>query len=155
MNKKTDLQKLSNNLQSVFGSKNWHTLWQTHKLVESWPKLVGSSVATKSFPAYIKNNVLWIYVHDSLWMQHLQTQKAQLLDKINTFSDTWVIEDIRWLLQPDVKINNKKTRETNRVKKISPEEQKSFEKTASAVPNKECREALCRLWQTYYSNMDL
>jgi hypothetical protein len=151
--KKTDLQKLSSHLQSVFGSKNWQSLWETHKLVQQWPEVAGRTIASRSAPAYVRKNILWIYVHDSVWMQQLQALKPQLLDKVRNFSAALPVQDIRWLLQPAD--HDKKEAVTGTpVKKpvINPAEQKDFEKIAGTVENEQCRAALCRLWEVYHKN---
>lgn len=111
MNKKSDLQKLSKNLQSVFGGKNWHLLWQVYKLVEHWQEVAGKSVAQNSMPAYIQKNILWIYVDNSIWMQQLQARKPELLEKIRNFHKELDIKDIRWLMRPADEIKPKKKKE--------------------------------------------
>ena len=152
MKKKSDLQKLSSNLQKVFGNKSWQLLWETHKLVEEWPKLAGKTIASKSVPAYIRKNTLWIYVHDSVWMQQLQALKPQLLEKVRDFSATTRIQDIRWLLQLYDRDEKKAAVGTGHKSEIDPAEQKDFEKIAAAVENEKCRAALCKLWQVYHKN---
>ena len=151
MSKKTDLQKISTNLQGLFGSRNWHLLWQTYKLVEHWPEMAGRTIASKSMPAYIQKNILWIYVSDSIWMQHLHAQKIQLLERIHDFDNNLTIEDIRWLLQPKHKeIKEKKS--IGKTTEIDPEEKKHFAEIASSIKDEQCRNALCRLWQIYHEN---
>lgn len=152
MKKKTDLQRLSTNLQNVFGSKNWQTLWQIHKLVEHWPEVVGKEIASRSMPAYIRNNILWVYVNQSIWMQHLHSQKLHLLEKVQKFHSDWNIEDIRWLLQPDDDRDRLKENVApeSKTTAIKPEEQKKFKEIATSVENEQCRDALCRLWEKYH-----
>lgn len=150
MKKKSDLQQLSANLQSVFGSRNWHLLWLTCRLVKHWPEVAGKTIAEKSMPAYVQKKTLWIYVHDSIWMQHLHAQKIHLLDKVRKFNDGLDIEDIRWLLHPDDQRQAIKHNGRGEKRKTEPAEQKQFEKIASSVKNEQCREALCKLWQAYH-----
>lgn len=154
MKKKGDMRKLSTNLQGVFNNKNWHLLWRTYKLVEQWPDLVGKTVASRSEPAYIKKNILWVYVHDSVWMQHLNTQKNVLLEKIQSFDKDWVVEDIRWLLHPgtNIGIKSNETQADNKKVEIDPEEQKEFEKISISIKNEQCRYALNRLWALHHKN---
>ncbi len=151
--KKSDLQKLSSHLQSVFGTKNWQALWETHKLVKQWPEVAGRTIASRSAPAYIRKDTLWIYVHDSVWMQQLQALKPQLLEKVRNFSDAAPIQDIRWLLQP-ADHDGKKAATGSPAEKpaIDPAEQREFEKIAGTVENERCRDALCRLWEIYHKN---
>lgn len=152
MNRKADLRKLSTNLQSVFGGKNWHTLWQVYKLVKHWQEVVGENVARNSMPAYIQKNILWIYVDNSIWMQQLQGRKPELLDKIRTFQKDLDIKDIRWLMRPTDEIPAKKQKNSRLPKEINPAEQKNFEEIAASVQNEKCRDALCKLWRVYHKN---
>lgn len=150
MRKKSDLQHLSANLQHVFGGRNWHLLWQTCELVKHWPEVAGKNIAEKSMPAYIRKKILWIYVHDSVWMQHLHARKTLLLDKVQKFNGSMEIEDIRWLLHPEAKPQEKMRCGGIRKEKIDRSQQKQFEKIASAVKNEQCRTALCKLWRAYH-----
>ncbi len=144
---------LSSNLQSVFGSKNWQALWETHKLVEQWPEVAGTTIASKSVPAYIQKNILWIYVHDSVWMQQLQALKPQVLENVRNFSTVIDIHDIRWLLQPhDLKKKPAPRSSTSPSSRIDPTEQKDFEKIVKSIENEECRSALNSLWKVYHDN---
>ena len=152
MNRKSDLRKLSNNLQSVFGGKNWHLLWQVYKLVEHWHEIVGESVARNSMPAYIQKNILWIYVDNSIWMQQLQARKPELLEKIQVFHKELVINDIRWLMRPADRTKAKKREGRRSANEIDPVDQKKFEEIAASVQNEQCRNALCKLWQVYHKN---
>lgn len=153
MKRDGELKKVSNNLQKVFGSRNWHLLWQTYTLVEKWPDLVGEKIASKSEPAYINKNVLWVYVHDSVWMQHLNTQKTELLKQIRSFNKDWFIEDIRWLLQPEIHVGKKSIeKKVGHKKEIDPFEQKEFEKISASIKNEQCRDALNRFWLLHHKN---
>ncbi|MDW7773508.1 MAG: DUF721 domain-containing protein [Desulfobulbaceae bacterium] len=151
MKKKSFPVKLSTRLQNVFGSRDWHILWQTYKLVEHWQEVAGEAVAAKSTPAYVRKNILWIYVNDSIWMQHLQAQKTGLLAKVRNFNDELVIHDIRWLMQPHEEKENYRNVIQPPVK-INPEEQKKFAEIAATVKDEQCYNALCRLWQAYHRN---
>ena len=153
MKKETDLQKLSCSLQSVFGSKNWQALWETHKLVEQWSEVAGKTIASKSSPAYIQKNILWIYVHDSVWMQQLQALKPQVLENVRDYPTVIDIRDIRWILQPHLAEKKQDSRpNTSSPGRFDPTEQKDFEKIAESIENKECRSALNRLWKVYHKN---
>jgi predicted nucleic acid-binding Zn ribbon protein len=151
MKKKTDLQRLSGNLPDIFHNREWHLLWRTCELAGHWAQVAGTAAAAKSRPAYIRKKILWIYVRDSVWMQHLQIQKNELLAKVWDFTGDRSIEDIRWLLQPEEeRRQEEKIRPVSPRGKINTPEQKQFEKIASSVKNEQCRDALCKLWQAYH-----
>jgi len=125
-------------------------LWQVHMLVQNWPKIVDDTVAAKTKPAYIQKNILWVYVCNSMWMQHMQAMKLQILKKVRMFLPDADISDIRWLMQPhdtDTDVPDKTHRE---IKPPDPERKKAFTEMATIVKNKACRKALCRLWEVFH-----
>ena len=147
--KKKDLTELSSRLQELFTHKNWTTLWQTYNLVQKWPGIVGKDIAKKSEPAYILNDTLWIYVESSVFMQHMQMQKLQLLAKINNIISGAEIQDVRWAIRPGKPAGVSMRSATRKTYKPDPEEKKAFEAIASTVEDEQCREALKKLWNTY------
>ncbi len=47
----------------------------------AWKKLVGELLAERSHPVKLQNNVLFVGVQNSAWMQELILLKADILDK--------------------------------------------------------------------------
>lgn len=143
------MDTLASQLQPLFGRKNWQTLWQTYTLVKNWPKIAGGKVANRSEPAYIQKYTLWIHVRDSVWMQHLQTMKPELIMKIQQFMPDLEIKDIRWIVQPTEPMKEKTGAVQNGTKPADPVQEKAFEDISTTVEDDECRTALCNLWRTY------
>ena len=143
---------VASHLQTLYGRKNWHVLWQTFMLVRNWDKVAGSKIASRSEPAYVQKNTLWIHVRDSVWMQHLHTMKPELIEKVQQFMPDLKINDIRWVIQSAepqaeaIQADNSTKHHPDPVKK------KAFEQISSVVENEECRKALCKLWCTYHNN---
>jgi len=147
--KKNKVDPLADRLQSLFGRKNWHGLWQTYTLLRNWEDIVGAKIAARSEPAYVQNNILWISVSDSVWMQHLQSMKPEIHRKVREFMPDLEISDIRWNVQP---AQPPKAPPKERIKAHPPDpvQEKAFEQIASTVENEDCRSALCKLWRTYH-----
>lgn len=151
--KKQDFTQLSSRFRELFAHKDLAILWQVYLLGQKWPDLVGKDVAKKSEPAYIQNDILWIYVESSVLMQHMQTQKLQLLRKTNDVISGAEIKDIRWAMRPAHQMINSNTMHTEgpKKRKPDPEEKKAFDALASTVEDEQCRDALKKLWDVYNS----
>ena len=147
---KTKVVPVAAHLQGLFQKKNWQTLWQVYTLSRNWSKIVGSKVARRSAPAYVRKNVLWIQVRDSVWMQHLHTMKPQLLEQVRSAAPELEVNDIRWLLQPaQPEPANATPNKRHEARPPDPEQEKDFARIAATVEDEECRAALSRLWQTF------
>jgi len=147
---KKTLPDLASHLPSLFGRKNWQTVWQTYTLLKHWSEIAGEKIAKRSEPAYIQKNILWVAVRDSVWMQHLQTMKPELVRKVRDFLPETEIRDIRWIMQPAEPLPAAPLPDRRTEHPPDPEQKKAFERIASTVENKDCRIALCRLWATYH-----
>lgn len=146
-----DPRELSSSLPGLFALKNWSALWKIYTLVQNWAEIVGENVAKKSEPAYMQKDTLWVYVESSVLMQHLQSQKPLLLRQINELLPNADIKDIRWEMRPagpPVK-KHKEKRKPGHLP--DPEERKAFEAMAATIEDRYCREALMKLWQSFYS----
>jgi len=53
------------------------------RLVNSWPSLVGSSIAAHTLPVDLRNKVLFLSVDSPVWMQQLSFLKSDLLEKMH------------------------------------------------------------------------
>jgi len=84
---KTKVVPVAEHLQGLFQKKNWQTLWQTYTLTRNWSKIAGPEIAQRSEPAYVRKNVLWVQVSDSVWMQHLHIVKPRLLEQVRACDD--------------------------------------------------------------------
>ncbi|HHO48808.1 MAG TPA: DUF721 domain-containing protein [Desulfobacteraceae bacterium] len=149
MNNKAALPDLASQLEGLYGRKNWRTLWQIYTLDRNWDKIAGGEIARQSRPAYIQNNILWIFVSSSVWMHHLQSIKPRLLAGVRNALPEVSVDDIRWILQPLEPLipDNPSRRPPERIP--DPEKIRHFEQMASTVENSECRAALCKLWRAY------
>lgn len=147
--KNHELSFLGSSLSSVFSAKNWTSQWRLFRLVEDWPTIVGTEIGRLTSPAFFRRDVLWIFVQDSAWMQHLQFIKIDLLTRVNRVLQENPITDIRWLLPPQIpQIAERHLPEPH---PVNPEQEQMFEGMAESVRNQDCREALRHLWQIFAS----
>ena len=62
--------------------------------IGDWKDLVGEQVARYTVPRSLKNKVLVILAHDSVWKHHLEQYKEILTEKINGMRSERIVEQI-------------------------------------------------------------
>ncbi len=62
--------------------------------IGDWKELVGEQVARYTVPKSLKNKVLVILAHDSVWKHHLEQYKEVLTEKINSRRPAPIVEQI-------------------------------------------------------------
>jgi hypothetical protein len=62
--------------------------------IGDWKDLVGEQVARYTIPKSLKNKVLVILAHDSVWKHHLEQLKEVLTEKINCKRSERVVEQV-------------------------------------------------------------
>lgn len=149
---KSDLSSLSGLFSEVYSAKKWNNQWRLFQLLQDWPAIVGTEIARLTTPAFFRQQTLWIYVQDSAWMHHMQFIKLDLLTRINKVMEEQPITDIRWQLQPE--IPPQPERRIPEPHAVDPEREQSFRRMTENVANRECREALQRLWLIFASHTD-
>ena len=149
--KERELLPLKETLSAVFATKQWRNQWQLFQLVRDWPRIAGTQVAQLTTPAYFRKDVLWIFVQDSSWMQHLQYAKIDLLGKINqAVGEQTAVADLRWLMQPLSHVDGKRPAVASHP--VDPEKERVFSQLIGGVSHQECRDALQRLWKAFASH---
>lgn len=149
-----ELASLASQLQGLFGRRQWHVLWQAFTLAKNWQEIVGKEIAARSEPASIQKNILWVHVRDSVWMQQLQAMKPQILDQVQRRFPEADIRDIRLRLRQAEPLAAATPHATIRKKKPDPEQARAFARMTAIIENKECRDALYRLWLTFHQHQE-
>jgi hypothetical protein len=62
--------------------------------IGDWAELVGEQVARYTLPKSLKNKVLVIAAHDSVWKHHLEQLKEVLAEKINSKRSEPIVNEI-------------------------------------------------------------
>jgi hypothetical protein len=62
--------------------------------IGDWKDLVGEQVARYTVPRSLKNKVLVIVAHDSVWKHHVEQYKEVLVEKINDRRPERIVEQI-------------------------------------------------------------
>ena len=145
--KKKKLTPLGNDLVAVYGQQQWGNQWHLFTLARQWPEVAGREIAFHSMPAFFRRDVLWVYVHDSIWMQQMQLGKPELLVKINTFlKGCQPVDDLRWMLQPTDLIDVPRAEYVSPPICVDPAAEREFRTMAENIADPNAREAFCNLW---------
>ena len=65
-------------------------------VVDVWPHVVGEHIAAKTVAMSFKNGVLFVWVKDSVWAQHLSLQRKQIITKLNRAAKSKTLTDLRF-----------------------------------------------------------
>jgi predicted nucleic acid-binding Zn ribbon protein len=63
-------------------------------LIDSWEKIVGKAVASRTTRLYIKNGTLFVHFKSSVIKSELLMMKEALREKLNTAAGEEIIKDI-------------------------------------------------------------
>ncbi len=149
--KKSKLIGLS--LEKVVRGKVGRLHWDIYRLNRAWGFVAGKRAAAHTQPAWIRKDVLWVYVSGSAWMQELSYMKPEILARANGCLNSVVLVDIRWLQQPaeNMSLQPVELKVPDRV--ITPEKEEKFLQMSKTVADSDCQQALFKLWQTFQKKM--
>ncbi|MFW0861504.1 MAG: DciA family protein [Dethiobacter sp.] len=65
-------------------------------LIDTWPDVVGLQIAAKAKATMFQNGILFVWVRDSVWAQHLSLQKKQIVGSLNKAVRTDILTNIHY-----------------------------------------------------------
>lgn len=143
---------LGEQLEYVIGRNLGKRQWDFIELTRQWPALAGEKVAAHTKPAWIKKDVLWVFVEGSTWMQELSFLKPNLLAKVNKRLQTIFLSDMRWLQQLQIHDTFLVATSQPPEKILDKQQEENFFTLTQIVTDSGCQQALFRLWQTFQRN---
>ncbi len=88
-------QSLQATFAGIIRDKDWETKFDQHRVFLIWSELVDSETCAHARPLKIVNDVLWVEVDNSAWVQQLQFKKLELLDQLNDHLRVSYFTDIK------------------------------------------------------------
>ena len=88
-------QSLQATFAGIIRDKDWETKFDQHRVFLVWSEIVDSETGAHARPLKIVNDVLWVEVDNSAWVQQLQFKKLELLDLLNHHLRVSYFTDIR------------------------------------------------------------
>ena len=139
-------------LPKLYQDKNWEQQWDVQILYTKWPQIIGIEASQLTRPAYIQQEVLWLYVIHPIWAQDIQYRQADLIIQIRRFLPELRLRQIRSLVQPAffaADHDDKNESPEQGQKELALEAVKTLqtaEDRFAAVADPECKRALARMW---------
>jgi hypothetical protein len=93
------VEKLGEILSRLIRSEGYERKSPQGPVFAAWPEVVGELLSQKSWPVSLRKGVLLVQVSDSVWMQELQMQKHQILERIGAVRGGGEITDLRWTVR--------------------------------------------------------
>ena len=147
---KSNQNKISRMLPGLLHDRGWEKQLDLHSIFLSWEELVGDELKEYVQPLQIERGVLWVEVVNSSWLQQLQYEKIELLEKLNRFLRLSRLKDIKMVL---AKGTGEKTQRSGResasmVEFVRPSEEQvaAFQRQVECIADEKCREALMQFW---------
>ena len=139
-------QSLQATFAGIIRDKDWEKKFDQHRVFLKWTELVDQQTAKRSRPLKIVNDVLWVEVDNSAWVQQLQFKKLELLDQLNDHLRVSYFTDIKFTVGESVTVEKEKETPAPRMGPPSADEITSFRKQIEFIEDEEIREAMTRLW---------
>lgn len=108
-------------------------------LIKIWKEAFNKPISEISRPAYLKDNILIVFVKDPVWKKELTLRKKEIIKTINEAVKAELIKDIEFELDKDPHIPKKATRINNN---LDENIEKAIDKTLMSVKDKELRKVL-------------
>lgn len=119
----------------------------------SWASMVGPLLARRCWPVSVRKGVLLVRVAGPIWMQELQFQKTELLEKLAEIAGPGRIQDIRFTLRGAKSAASKKgmacAQEPFQEKSLTQDERLWVEKTSKNIEDPGLRSSLKRILENH------
>lgn len=69
---------------------------EVSKIQNAWKDIVGATIAENAAPFSLKEKTLTVFVTGSIWVQHLQYSKSEIIGKINRSLESRAVLDIKF-----------------------------------------------------------
>jgi predicted nucleic acid-binding Zn ribbon protein len=90
-------EKLQGILERIIKGKGWEKRLKEAALLTSWEKLFSPPVSTVAKPLKIESGRLFLQVKEAAWKNELSFQKLEILKKLNSFSGSEIVKEIRFV----------------------------------------------------------
>lgn len=141
-------QSINKLLNSLIASKGWKGRVEIHKVFTFWDNVVGPDIAKQAQPYVIRQNILWVNVTDSVWMQQLHLLKEMLLEKLNKRIKKEKLADIRFQLDVNLVSREKKEGDEPAVPVSLPDPARvdEFDHMLESIEDEHMRDAIRKCW---------
>lgn len=124
---------------------------QEQRIMDAWEQMVGKAIAEMTEPVRVRNRVLQVKVTNSVWMHELQFHKKLIIQKLNEYTGSRVIQDL-WFFIGEKEAGKKippeggKKKRERQIRDPGREERIQIEREVSQLDDPEMREILLRVF---------
>jgi len=83
-------------IQKLFTELGYRERYKRAEVIGAWKDIVGEQVAKVSSAERVIGKKLFVHVSNSAWRHELHLQKKQIIQKVNHYIGTNVIDDIKF-----------------------------------------------------------
>ena len=92
--RRNNAEKLGDILRRYLRQESLESPLNEQRLIDSWPRIVGPSIARYTRQLYIKNQILYVHLSSSVLRQELMMGRELLVKKLNESVGANVIYNI-------------------------------------------------------------
>ena len=93
---KRDVKNIKELILRNLRDQGLETPLQQKRLIESWPKVMGSVIAGYTDGLYIRNQTLFVHLTSPALRSELSMQRQEIIRRLNTHVGSQVIADVRF-----------------------------------------------------------
>jgi len=143
--------RLGKILENYLGRAGLQPRIQDQRIIDAWERMVGKAIAEMTEPVRVRNRVLQVKVTNSVWMHELQFHKKLIIQKLNEYTGTPVLQDLWFFIGEketgkEVRPEGGKKKRERGARDLSKEEKDRIEREISYLEDPEMREILLRVF---------
>lgn len=89
-----EAQSIGDIIKQVIKEQNLEDRMLEQRIIDMWPKVVGSAINKYTVNRYIDNHVLYVYITSAPLKNELVLYKSRLLEMLNSVAGRAVITDV-------------------------------------------------------------
>ncbi|MFY0600828.1 MAG: DUF721 domain-containing protein [Cyclobacteriaceae bacterium] len=93
--KKDNTQSFSTAFEKFLKSENLDKTFQEKKLIQSWERLMGKTISSRTTKVQVRNKILYVQLTSAPLKQEMINSREKILEIIAKEFGTGVVDDIR------------------------------------------------------------
>ncbi|MBO4452218.1 MAG: DUF721 domain-containing protein [Bacteroidaceae bacterium] len=94
--KRSKTESITNLLNEFLREQGLETPLNQHRLIESWPKVMGEVINRQTSDLFIKNQTLYVKIKSPALKSDLMMNRTSLVNQLNEAAGAYVISDINF-----------------------------------------------------------
>ena len=94
--KRSKTESITNLLNEFLRKQGLETPLNQHRLIESWPKVMGEVINRQTCDLFIKNQTLYVKIKSAALKSDLMMNRTSLVNQLNEAAGAYVISDINF-----------------------------------------------------------